>query len=180
MRAFVLCSGRCGSLTFARACEHITNYTSAHESRAGLVQGRLDYPEDHIEVDNRLAWFLGSLEKKYGDDPVYVHLTRDPEAVAESYSHRFYVKAGIMHGFGYGVVRPAKPPKERDRMDVARLFVRTVTDNVESFLKDKTKVVRVRLEDPHEPFDRFWDLLGAEGDREAAHDTLRTVHNARA
>ena len=41
MNVFILNTGRCGSRTFARACAHITNYTSAHESRSGLHQARL-------------------------------------------------------------------------------------------------------------------------------------------
>ncbi len=56
MDVFVLCTGRCGSTTFIKACAHITNYTAAHESRTGLLgSDRLDYPGKHIEADNRLS-----------------------------------------------------------------------------------------------------------------------------
>ena len=56
MNVFVLCTGRCGSTTFACACRHIENYTAAHESRSHLAgPERFAYPEDHIEVDNRLS-----------------------------------------------------------------------------------------------------------------------------
>lgn len=63
---FVLCTGRCGSTTlFAQACQHIENYTASHESKIFLLgDKRLEYSQNHIEVDNRLSWFLGSLEKK--------------------------------------------------------------------------------------------------------------------
>lgn len=45
MNVFVLCTGRCGSVTFVEACKHVTNYTSAHESRAGIAgPGRVQYP----------------------------------------------------------------------------------------------------------------------------------------
>jgi hypothetical protein len=38
MRVFVLNTGRCGSLTFTRACQaSISNYTAAHESRSGVA-----------------------------------------------------------------------------------------------------------------------------------------------
>ena len=43
-------TGRCGSTTFARACTHIANFTTAHESqRAPLGDERLNYPVSHIE-----------------------------------------------------------------------------------------------------------------------------------
>ena len=72
---FVLCTGRCGSTTFVQACQHIENYTASHESKISLLgDQRLEYSQNHIEVDNRLSWFLGSLDKKYGDNAFYVHL----------------------------------------------------------------------------------------------------------
>ena len=37
MRVFVLCTGRSGSTTFVRACQHIDNYTASHESTAGPI-----------------------------------------------------------------------------------------------------------------------------------------------
>ena len=45
---FVLCTGRCGSVTFSKACKHITNYTSGHETRIKKLDDRLDFPSFHI------------------------------------------------------------------------------------------------------------------------------------
>ena len=95
MNVFVLTTGRSGSVTFAEACRHITNYTAGHETRVGLVgDDRLAYPGDHIEVDDRLAWLLGRLEDAYGDAAFYVHLRRDeqrygrqPDAPLEQAAH---------------------------------------------------------------------------------------------
>ena len=65
MNVFVLTTGRSGSLTFAEACRHITNFSCGHETRVGLIGAeRLAYPDQHIEVDNRLAWFTGRLERR--------------------------------------------------------------------------------------------------------------------
>lgn len=87
MNVFILNAGRSGSKTFARACDHITNFTSAHESRSGLLgEGHFAYPDNHIESDNRLAWLLGRLDRKYGDRAFYVHLTRDVGPVAASWA----------------------------------------------------------------------------------------------
>ena len=80
MNVFVLSTGRCGSTTFIKACSHITNYSSAHESLSTRTgKQRLNYPENHIEADNRLSWLLGRLDNTYGDDAFYVHLNRNIE-----------------------------------------------------------------------------------------------------
>lgn len=176
---FVLCTERSGSHTLAAACGHITNYTSGHETRNHRVDHRLDYPDGHIEVDNRLAWFLGSLDWRYGDDPVYVHLRRDPEAIASSCTHRFYNGAGLMNAWSAGIIRRKHQPDPGDRMRFARAFVTTVNDNIDAFLADKTKVVRLWIEHPHDAFDQLWHMIGADGDRAAAHDELGRVHNRR-
>ncbi|HIK35539.1 MULTISPECIES: hypothetical protein [unclassified Thermosynechococcus] len=68
MNVFVLWTSRCDSVTFAEACTFIANFNSAQESRTFLLgEAHLAYPDRHIEVDNRLAWFLGRLDQTYGD-----------------------------------------------------------------------------------------------------------------
>lgn len=178
MRVFVLCTGRSGSTTFASACEHITNYSSGHETQPRRVEGRLDYPDEHIEVDHRLSWFLGSLDRMYGDDPVYVHLTRDPDVVAESWSVRHNSGGQLPTWLDVVLYRP-KPDDRSNALPGARLMVQTVTDNIELFMRDKSKVFRLDIEDPHDEFDRMWDMIGAEGNRDGAHTTLRGRLNAR-
>lgn len=177
-RVFVLCTGRSGSTTFARACEHITNYTSGHETQPRRIEGRLDYPDGHIEVDHRLSWFLGSLDRMYGDDPVYVHLTRDPEKVAESWSVRHNRGGQLPTWLDVVLYRPNSADRS-NALPGARLMVQTVTDNIELFLRDKSKVVRLDIDDPHGPFDEFWDMIGAQGDRKAAHVALNQRLNTR-
>ena len=98
---FVLCTGRCGSTTFARACQHLSNFTVGHESRVDLIgPDRLAYPQAHIEVDNRLSWMLGRLGAAFDDDEtLWVHLIRDEEETARSFVKRF----------GRGIIRVGKP-----------------------------------------------------------------------
>jgi hypothetical protein len=91
---FILCAGRTGSTTIIRAFEHAANFTAGHESRADRIIGRCEYPDQHIEADNRLSWFLGTLERLYGDEPLYVHLTRDRQAVVESHLARWNAAVG--------------------------------------------------------------------------------------
>ena len=67
MNVFILNSGRCGSTTWIRACTHIDNFSAGHETRSHLSgDARLDYPDRHIEADNRLSWLLGRLDRQYG------------------------------------------------------------------------------------------------------------------
>lgn len=178
MRVFVLTTGRSGSTTFARAASHISNFTAAHESRSDRHHARLSYPDDHIEVDNRLGWFLGSLGKLYGDDPLFVHLIRDPGEVAESYSKRFDGAISLMRAFAQDVLqRAAVPVDQETRMAIARLCVATLEDNIAAFLRDKSKVVKASLPDLRPGFDEMWERIGAEGDLTAAHQDLRRRYN---
>lgn len=179
MRIFVLSTGRSGTTTFARACSHITNYTSGHETKASQWRKRLAFPDQHIEVDHRLAHFLGTLDKRYGDEPIYVHLRRDPEQTAASWSVRKH-RAGQMRTWPPAVVYMGDGwPSDLTHLQAARIMVQTMIDNIELFLRDKTKVHEIWIENPRQTFDDFWDAIDAEGDRNKAHAELRVRHNAR-
>ncbi|QBI53706.1 hypothetical protein [Streptomonospora litoralis] len=181
MRVFVLNTGRCGSVTLARACEELTNYTVGHESRARRVgDDRLDYPDQHIEIDNRLSWFLGELDERYGAEPLYVHLRRDPLQVARSFARRWENgnPAGVINAFaGALVIRPQPWPGEQ-RLEVCRFYVRTVTANIEAFLADKPHQMTVWLDEAEEWFPQLWERIGGEGDADAALKRFEVQHNA--
>ena len=165
MNVFVLTTGRSGSLTFAEACRHITNYSSGHETRVGMLgDERLDYPDQHIEVDDRLAWFLGRLEAAYGDRAFYVHLTRDAEATAASRMRRWSKPA--MRAYRNGILWDVDP--DVDRMEVARDLNHTVTTNIEYYLRDKSQQMTIDIESAARDFPVFWERIGAEGDLDAA------------
>jgi hypothetical protein len=165
MNVFVLTTGRSGSLTFAWACSHITNYTTGHESRRSVVgPARLAWPDRHIEVDNRLAWLLGRLGEAYGDEARYVHLLRDPEAVAQSYARRW--QAPLIRTYRRGILYEVDD--EADRLAVARDLVDTMRANIEAFLATRRDVMRIRIEEAVALFPAFWEWIGAEGDLAAA------------
>lgn len=171
---FVLCTGRNGSVTLAKACAHLTNYTSGHETRCRVLgEARVDYPENHIEVDNRLSFFLGALEKKYGDDAIYIHLRREPDAVARSYNTRWHVAEGIMKGWAVGLAR-----QTQFGVNTARFMVDTIEENITAFLRDKSKVMVINLETLQDQLPAFLDLIGAEGDLKAALAAVSETHNA--
>lgn len=175
MNVFVLCTGRCGSTTFVEACRHITNYGAAHESRATVVgPERLSYPPDHIEADNRLSWFLGRLERAYGDEAFYVHLKRDDAATARSFARRY--DAGIIKAYREAVLMGGAPGADPLRLCLD--YCETVNANIEAFLRDKTKKAHVSLEHAKEDFANFWRLIRAEGDLAAALAEWDHVYNA--
>jgi len=175
---FVLCTGRCGSMTLAHACAHLTDRTSAHESRTHLLgPARLAYPTRHIEIDNRLSWHLGRLDQVWGDRAAYVHLTRDPEAVAQSYAARAH--QGILKAYRLDITARARHKnREAEVIDFARDYVATVTANIGLFLRDKTHVLPMALETLADDFETFLGWSGARGDLAAARAELAITHNA--
>lgn len=176
MNIFVLNTGRCGSTTFIKACEHITNYSAAHESRSSMLgNDRFTYPSNHIEADNRLSWLLGRLDRKYGDSALYVHLKRNDTDTARSFTKRY--KSGIIAAYrGKGILTGLS--ENADPMSVSLDYCDTVNSNIELFLKDKTNKITVTLEDIQNDFQKFWLWLGAEGDLTAALNEFKTSYNA--
>jgi hypothetical protein len=174
MNVFVLCTGRCGGTTLYRACRHITNFTAGNETRIREVghRNRVDYPPNHIEVDNRLSWFLGALDETYGDNARYVHFAWNREATSRLFERRYYprpekkLRIKLIHAFAHSIVYAGEafdPATE-----VAQHYWDTVTANIRLFLKDKTHVMEFGLESAREDFPKFWDWIGAEGDMQAA------------
>ena len=171
---FVLCTGRCGSTTFARACGHASNFTSAHESRVGCIGAeRLHYPAGHIEVDNRLSWFLGRLEAAYGNDAFYVHLKRNRHATAESFEKRYH--KGVIVGYSKYILWRLSP--DYSPLDVCLDYCHTVDANIDAFLRDKPHKMTFRLEEAKEDFRAFWQRVGAEGDLSEALKEWDRVYN---
>jgi hypothetical protein len=175
VNVFILNAGRSGSKTFARACSHITNYTSAHESRSGLLgDAHFDYPGNHIESDNRLAWLLGRLDRRFGDRAFYVYLTRDTAPVAASWAKRAHT--GIMNAYRHAILWHC--PKDATPFEVARDYCDTVDANIRLFLRDKSNCMEFRLEERRRYFPDFWRRIGAEGDLAAALAEFDVKHNA--
>jgi hypothetical protein len=109
---------------------HLTNFTAGHETRSQLIgEQRFAYPDQHVEADNRLSWFLGGLAQRFGDEPLYVHLRRDPEAVAQSLARRWSSKVpGILiRAFGTSIVMRGNGWPAEQRLEVCRFYVETIT-----------------------------------------------------
>lgn len=165
MNVFVMTTGRSGSLSFAEACGHIRNYSTGHETRVGLIGAdRLAYPADHIEVDNRLAWFPGRMQAAFGDGAFYVHLRRDREATAASMMRRWSKPA--MRSYRNGILWDVDP--DIDRLALARDLVETMEANIGHFLRDKSQTMSIDIETAKDTFPTFWERIRAEGDLDAA------------
>ncbi len=163
MNVFILNTGRCGSTTFIQACQHIKNYSAAHESLSTeLGEKRLAYPQYHIEADNRLSWMLGRLQKKYADNAIYVHLFRNINDTVDSFIKR--KDYGIMKAYREGILMS----NSDDYQGIARDYVLTVEMNIEYFLADKTHKMKFSMDNSKEDFKKFWGLISAEGDLQAA------------
>ncbi|KAB1442186.1 hypothetical protein [Pseudodesulfovibrio senegalensis] len=176
---FVLGTGRCGTVSFIKACQHMTNWTAAHESNTHrLFQERLDYPGHHIEADNRLSWMLGRLDHVYGDGPLYVHIYRDPMETARSYSRRTW-SGGIMRAYAEGIILH-KPdiPSSHSAEEYALDMIDVVTANIRCFLKDKSKVMPFPLHRAKQLWPVFWKLIRATGDYEQSLESWDVRHNA--
>lgn len=177
MNVFILNSGRCGSTTFIRACSHIRNFSALHESRCGLIGSeRLNYPDNHIEADNRLSWFLGRLDREYGDSAFYVHLSRGRDNTAASFARRS--EFGIMQAYREGIVLELQG--EPGAHAIALDYLDTVEANIDCFLKDKPHQMAFQLESAQADFATFWQRIGAEGDLPAALAEWNKHYNASA
>lgn len=179
MRVFILCTGRSGSSTFIKACKYITNYSCGHETRVKKIgEQRFAYPDNHIEADNRLAWFLGGLQENFGDDAFYVHLTRDRDETIDSFMRRWKNTGSIIKAFTEGVLLTTTLfMSKKDKEKICGFYYDTVNANIESFLENKPHKLTIKLNKIGKGFDAFWSAIHAEGDLEKAHRELRTRHN---
>ncbi len=178
MRIFVLTTGRAASATFAEAAALIDGMTAGHETHRGMVEGRLDYPDSHVESDNRLVWFLGSLDRLYDDaDTFYVYLHRDPERVARSYRERWHITVSVVRAFYHAFLMNRDKPDPERALQACRLFVATVEDNIRFFLRHRRNWAEVRVESLEQDFFAFMQQAGLTGDREKISAVLSSIRN---
>jgi len=157
-------------MTFVKACKHITNYTSGHETLSKETgEKRFSYPGNHIESDNRLSWFLGQLDAKFGDSAYYVHLIRDKTKTVNSYRRRWNSRTGIIKAFSEGILKtPVEKLNNEKKLQISKDYYDCVNANIRMFLKDKNLKQVVHIETVKEDFKIFWERIGATGNVEKA------------
>lgn len=160
MRAFVLTTGRAGSVTLARALGHAGNLSVSHQS--DRLRETLGYPDNHVAVDPLLVWFAPLLAERF-PGARWFHLHRDPDRVAASFNRRWH--RPLIQGWQM----LSRVPRGRRCCD---LYVQAV----EAQIRRMNVELTVELGSDHD-FTCLWETLGAQGDLSAALATWRTRHN---
>lgn len=178
MNVFVLGTGRCGTTTFAKACKHITNYTTGHEMLSRSLDGSiLLYPDKHIEVDAHLSAFQGLLMNRY-PDAFYVHLERKSEEVVES-----YIRRGILLHRGAAPLvdvifqTKAKDCSRAQYRKLLSLLCDSINANIRA-MTPRADSMHIWLHDIKQGFEAFWYAIQAKGDLDAALLELNIRYNA--
>lgn len=166
MRIFVTGTGRCGSVTFSKACQHITNYTSSHETdwRKGPAS-LLNYPDNHIEVSAHLVYFIPNLRKRY-PDAKWVHLIRERDRTIASLSKRCGTEMSWFSYQWWGL---------KDSKQGATIFYDATNALCNVLLPDAMKF---HLEQAADQFPIFWKWIDAEGNLNAALAEFSIKYNA--
>ena len=104
----------------------------------------------------------------------YVHLSREKNKNAESFARRN--DFGIMKAYREGILMQEQ--QSDSALELAQDYIDTIESNIALFLKDKTQVLNLSLENAEQDFRTFWQAIGAEGDLEAALAEWQTSYNA--
>lgn len=164
MRIFVLSTGRCGSTTLAKACSHITNFTSGHETNRGRVS--LVYKDQHIEIDPHLTFNMPALKQLY-PEAFFVRLWREKEACVKSLSKR-----GSMRRLWIPHAYQKKEATAEDALLAAEYFYEFFNGIIKKFT-----AFDIQMENFREDFKSFWQIIGAEGNLEQALNELVVKYN---
>lgn len=172
---FVLSAGRVGSEILSKALSHANNYTVGHETDRAKD---FSYPDYHIEIDNRLAWFLGDLDEIYdSNETLYVWLYGNRHNQTISLSRRYNHSHSIMRAFGDGILMGAVKKK----LDIAVKYVECVEDNIQYFTSGKENVAYVDSSNTYSfrnSVHTLWADARMCGDYDACMDELSKFYNA--
>lgn len=145
VNVFLLSPGRTATTTLSIALNEVADYTSSHESRVNeLGSERISYPENHIECDNRLTWFLPRLTPKYKDKGILVVIKRDVKSIAKSYNQRWQ-RIYMMKAYSQGILlRDLKD----NNLDVCEDYVNNVYEQISYHSIAWKNVIEIDLKDP--------------------------------
>ena len=179
---FILCTGRSGSVSFIKACKHITNFTCGHETKSHLLgKERFEFPDQHIEADNRLIWDLGRLEKCYGDKAMFIYLKRDSTKVAKSFTKRTYYPNSMFKAYCDGIKKTPTEKLNRQQLEQISVdFVDNMTTTIENFINKQKHTLVIDIDHIENDFKTFWDFIEAKGNLQYALNSFKNKHNASA
>jgi hypothetical protein len=169
MRTFVLGTGRCGTKTFNKACEHLVGYTTAHELKT--FNNDLTYNDNHIECDCHLFWHLPNLFKLY-PDALYIHLIRDKEPCVNSWKRRGTIKA-------YSAFTEMDEHGRLAPHIIASNYYDFVIGMIDSFFENKEcKFIKMSLPPSGQQWKYFHTLLGKPEGYQQSFLEWKVIHNA--
>jgi hypothetical protein len=168
----------------------VTNYSCLQESQShqtGL--DRIAFPDNHIEVDCRLSFYLGLLLQRY-PDALYINAVRDPDAVALSYAtrmsdaqspvmfiaRRLRSTPSLSDAHAHHIVKGRWRLGADDRLRAMLDMVAAMNANIRA-MASGSRYLEVDIDDPDDGFARAWELMGAEGDLPAALREVHVAHN---
>jgi hypothetical protein len=121
---------------------------------------------------------LGAIDSQYGNEAFYVHLKRNKAEVVKSWNERWNYSFSNIRAFTEGVL--SNVPElltDAEKQIIGEMHYDVVNANIELFLRDKSNILTVRLEEIESDFPRFWEAIGAEGDFNAAMAEFKVKHN---
>ncbi len=176
MRVFVTGTGRCGTSTFTKACQKLTNYTASHESLVGEDSiGLWQYPDNHIEVAAQLAIAIPILLDKYPGSK-WVHLIRDEKDCIESLSKEVWFSMQIF-GFQWFLSRIPSDSKK-----LAEAFYKTVNANIAALIPKDSLTIKISRDSykptaMREQWVELFQFINAKGDFEASLAEWQKIYN---
>ena len=173
MNVFILSPGRTATTTLSEAFSCVKGWSSAHESRSQLLgDERVNYPEKHLEFDNRLTWFLPRLTKKYSSSALLVIVQKKQCRLASSYNKRWY-KMNIMKSYSQGILmRDLKD----NNLDVCKDYVSNVYEHLEYVSKDWMDCIYLDIDNPEEGVVGILNYIGGtESDLKEILEFLKTT-----
>jgi hypothetical protein len=107
------------------------------------------------------------LGASFGDTPFYVRFPRDSDAVVKSCIAR--KNCGLVKAYQKTLLcnLVLRKPKT-DLTEIIESCIETITSSITYFLRDKTRLMRIRIETTEQDFPKLWDWIGAKGDLKAA------------
>lgn len=170
MRVFVTGTGRCGTVSFRKACTYATNYKTGHESLCGL----LEYPDEFIEVNPQLRHCIIYLAKKY-PEAKWVHLIRNPETCIPSLARLNGGRVMEAYRILHNSVMPSLEP-----IDTAFRYYWCVRDIIDCQLRMTVHPEcrkDMHLESIKEEWPSFWEWIEAKGNLEESLASWDTPNN---
>lgn len=165
MRVFVFGTGRCGTVCFAAACRHATNYTVLNETWTSTYQ----WAEQSIEVNPQLRPVIPFILREY-PDARFVWLKRDYERVVESFER---LGQGVWLTTWWAICNTVRPENQRTAAAIAVDQMLRDCEYAFSLVPEAQRMMLEleRIKEPNQ-FPAFWQWIGAEGDLQAALTTF--------